>query len=147
MDSPASRHPPVLGWLVAFTRWDPLQDLLALQERIHRLSGTDEAGWMPPVDIYETQDRYVVTAEVSGLLREDLQIQLQDGKLTLRGERRSGEASAVRFERVERGHGRFMRAFVLPHAVDASAVTADLQNGVLTILVPKTSDRHQVEID
>jgi HSP20 family protein len=132
---------------VAFTRWDPLQDLLALQERIHRLSGTDEAGWMPPVDIYETEDRYVVTAEVAGLSRDDLQIQVQEGKLTLRGERQAAEQSSVRYERVERGHGRFARAFVLPHAVDASAVTADLQNGVLTITVPKRSDRRQVEID
>jgi HSP20 family protein len=132
---------------VAFTRWDPLQDLLALQERITRLAGTDEAGWTPPVDIYETDDRYVVTAEVAGLAREDLQIQLQDGKLTLRGERRAGDASAVRFERVERGHGQFARAFVLPRAVDASAVTADLQDGVLTISVPKLADRRQVEID
>jgi HSP20 family protein len=132
---------------VAFTRWDPLQDLLALQERINRLAGTDEAGWTPPVDIYETEDSYIVTAEVAGLAREDLQIQLQDGKLTLRGERRSSDASSVRFERVERGHGRFARAFVLPRAVDASAVTADLQNGVLTISVPKISDSRQVEID
>lgn len=131
---------------MAFTRWDPLQDLLALQERIHRLSGADEAGWTPPVDIYETDDRYVVTAEVSGLAREDLQIQLQDGKLTLRGERHACEATSVRFERVERGHGRFARAFALPHAVDATAVTADLQNGVLTITVPKRTDRRQVEI-
>jgi len=137
----------VLAWPVAFTRWDPLQDLLALQERIHRLSGTDEAGWTPPVDIYETEDRYVVTAEVAGLSREDLQIQIQDGKLTLRGERQSGEAASVRFERVERGHGQFARAFVLPHAVDQTGVTADLQNGVLTIMVPKRSDRRQVEID
>lgn len=132
---------------MAFTRWDPLQDLLALQERINRLAGTDEAGWTPPVDIYETEARYVVTAEVAGLAREDLQIQLQDGKLTLRGERQSGEAASVRFERVERGHGRFVRAFVLPRAVDASAVTADLQDGVLTISVPKLADRRQVEID
>jgi HSP20 family protein len=131
---------------VAFTRWDPLQDLLALQERIHRLSGTDEAGWTPPVDIYETEDRYVVTAEVAGLSREDLQIQILDGKLTLRGERQPGQVSSVRFERVERGHGRFARAFVLPNAVDASGITADLDNGVLTITVPKRSDRRQVDI-
>ena len=136
----------MLAWLVAFTRWDPLQDLLALQERIHRLSGTDEAGWMPPVDIYETEDHYVVTAEVAGLAREDLDIQIQDGKLTLRGERQSCETSSVRYERVERGHGRFARAFVLPRAVDASAITADLQDGVLTISVPKRSDRRQVDI-
>jgi HSP20 family protein len=132
---------------VAFTRWDPLQDLLALQERIHRLSGTDEAGWMPPVDIYETEDRYVVTAEVPGLSREDLDIQIQEGKLTLRGVRQSSDTSSVRFERVERGHGRFARAFALPRAVDPAGITADLQDGVLTISIPKKSDRRQVEID
>ena len=132
---------------MAFTRWDPLQDLLALQERIHRLSGTDEAGWTPPVDIYEAEDRYVVTAEVAGLSREDLQIQIQDGKLTIRGERRAGECSKIRFERVERGHGRFARAFALPHAVDSTSITADLENGVLTVTVPKRSDRRQVEIE
>ena len=136
----------MLGWHVAFTRWDPLQDLLALQERIHRLSGTDEAGWTPPVDIYETEDRYVVTAEVAGLSRDDLQIQIQDGKLTLRGERQASEVPAVRFERVERGHGRFARAFVLLHAVDAAGITAALENGVLTVTVPKRSDRRQVDI-
>ena len=131
---------------MAFTRWDPLQDLLALQERIHRLSGTDEAGWTPPVDIYETEDHYVVTAEVAGLSRDDLQIQIQDGKLTLRGERQPGECASVRFERVERGHGRFSRVFALAHAVDSTGVTADLQHGVLTITVPKRTDKRQIDI-
>jgi HSP20 family protein len=132
---------------VAFTRWDPLQDLLALHERINRLAGTDEAGWMPPVDVYESSDRYVITAEVAGLSREDIQIQIQDGKLTLRGDRPPGEARSVRFERVERGHGRFARTFVLPHPVDSSAVTADLQDGVLTIFVPKLFDRRRIDIE
>jgi HSP20 family protein len=137
----------MLGWSVASTRWDPLQDLLALHERITRLAGTDEAGWMPPVDLYESPDRYVVTAEVAGLAREDIQIQVQDGKLILKGERQPRDAQAVRFERVERGHGRFVRTFVLPHAVDPSAVTADLQNGVLTILIPKLGDRRRIDIE
>jgi HSP20 family protein len=137
----------MLRWHVAFTRWDPLQNLLALQERINRLAGTDEAGWMPPVDIYETSDRYVITAEVAGLAREDIQIQIQDGRLTLKGERQAREPQSVRFERVERGHGRFARAFVLPHAVDPSGVTADLQNGLLTIFVPKLFDLRRIDVD
>ncbi len=137
----------MLAWLVAFTRWDPLQDLLALQERINRLAGSDEAGWTPPVDIYEMADQYVVTAEVAGLSRDDLQIHIQEGKLTIRGERQSGDATSVRYERVESGHGRFTRAFVLPHPVDASGITADLENGVLTVTVPKLPDpRRQVDI-
>jgi HSP20 family protein len=140
----------MLGWIVAFTRWDPLQDLLALHERINRLAGTDDAGWMPPVDVYEASDRYVVTAEVAGLARDDVQIQIADGKLTIRGERPSRDAqetASVRFERVERGHGRFIRTFVLPHAVDPAAVTADLDNGVLKISVPKVFDRRRIDVD
>jgi len=137
----------VLRWHVAFTRWDPLQDLLALHERINRLAGSDEAGWMPPVDLYEAPDRYVVTAEVAGLSREDIQIHIQDGKLTLRGERPPHDAESVRFERVERGHGRFNRTFVLPHPVDPSAITADLQDGVLTVDIPKLFDHRRIDIE
>jgi HSP20 family protein len=136
----------MLGWGVASIRWDPLQDLLALHERLNRLAGADEAGWMPPVDVCETADRYLITVEVAGLSREDVQVVVQDGKLTLRGERQAGDVRSVRFERVERGHGRFVRTFVLPGAVDASAVEADLQNGVLTIAIPKVSDRRRVDI-
>jgi HSP20 family protein len=132
---------------VAFTRWDPLQDLLALHERINRLAGSDEAGWMPPVDIYEAPDRYIVTAELAGLSREDIQIQFQDGKLSLKGERPPQDLQSVRFERVERGHGRFARAFVLPHAVDSAAIRAELQDGVLTVTVPKAFDRRRIDVD
>jgi HSP20 family protein len=131
---------------VAFTRWDPLQDLLALHERINRLAGTDEPGWMPPVDLCETPDRYIVTAEVSGLTQDDIQIQIQDGKLTLRGERRAREPQSERFERVERGHGRFARAFVLPQPVDVAGISADLENGVLTVTIPKALDSRRIDV-
>ncbi len=136
----------MLRWDVAFTRWDPLQDLLALHERFNRLASADEAGWLPPVDVYEVPDRYVVTAEVAGLSREDIQVQIQDGKLSLKGERQPREFESARFERVERGRGRFARTFALPQPVDASGVTADLQNGVLTVVVPKAEDRRRVDV-
>ncbi|RPJ71607.1 MAG: Hsp20/alpha crystallin family protein [Acidobacteria bacterium] len=136
----------MLRWDVAFTRWDPLQDLLALHERLNRLAGADEPGWMPPVDLYETADRYVITAEVAGLTRDNIDIQVQDGRLTLRGERPQRGAEAGRFDRVERGHGRFARAFVLPQAVDVSGITADLRDGVLTIEVPKVFDKRVVDV-
>lgn len=132
---------------MAFTRWDPLQDLLALHERINRLAGSDEAGWMPPVDLCEEPDRYVVTVEVAGLSRDDIQIQIHDGKLTLKGERPPHDLESVRFERVERGHGRFTRSFLLPHAVDPSAITADLESGVLTIDIPKVFDRRRIDVE
>ena len=136
----------MLRWGVAFTRWDPLQDLLALHERINRLAGTDEAGWMPPVDLRETPDRYIVTVEVAGLERDDVQIQIQDGKLTLRGERRPSDRQHERFERVERGHGRFIRTFVLPHPVEVDGISADLRDGVLTVSVPKSFDRRRIDV-
>jgi HSP20 family protein len=131
---------------VAFTRWDPLQDLLALHERINRLAGTDEPGWMPPVDLRESPDRYIVTAEVSGLSQDDIQIQIQDGKLTLRGERKPRESQSERFERVERGHGRFSRTFVLPQPVEVGAINANLQDGVLTVTIPKLFDRRRIDV-
>ncbi len=137
----------MLRWTVASTRWDPLQDLLALHERLNRLAGADEAGWMPPVDVSESPDCFTITAEVPGLSREDIQLTVQDGKVTLKGERPSSNARSVRFERVERGHGRFNRTFALPAAVDASAVAADLRDGVLTITIPKASGRRRIEIE
>lgn len=137
----------MLRWIVAFTRWDPLQDLLALHERINRLAGTDEAGWMPPVDLRETPEQFVLTAEVAGLERDDIQIQILDGKLTLRGERKPREPQSERFERVERGHGRFARTFVLPQAVKVDAISADLQDGVLTVSIPKLFDRRRIEVE
>jgi HSP20 family protein len=137
----------MLRWTVASTRWDPLQDLLALHERLNRLAGADEAGWMPPVDVSESPDGFTITAEVPGLSREDIQLTVQDGKVTLKGERPPCDARSVRFERVERGHGRFNRTFALPAAVDASAVAADLHDGVLTITIPKASARRRIDID
>jgi HSP20 family protein len=137
----------MLGWAVASTRWDPLQDLLALHERLNRLAGDDEAGWMPPVDVAESPDRFTITLEVPGLSREDIQVTVQDGKLALKGERPADDARSVRYERVERGHGRFSRTFALPGATEAAAVEADLQNGVLTVVIPKVSGRRRIDID
>jgi HSP20 family protein len=122
---------------VAFARWDPLQDLLALNERMNRLAGLDAPGWVPPVDIYETRERYVLTAELAGLSREDFQIQVHEGKVTLKGQRPSQPPCCEQYHRVERGHGQFSRSFLLPLPVDTTAISAELANGVLTISIPK----------
>lgn len=124
--------------VVAFARWDPFRDLLTLQERMDRLSGEYAAGWAPPVDLYETSDRYEVIVEVPGLSRDQIQIHLQDGTLTIEGERGSPDVSCEQYHRVERGHGRFSRSFQLREPIEASAITADLRDGVLTVSVPKT---------
>ena len=125
---------------VAFVRWDPLRDLLALQERMERLSGSEAAGWTPSVDVYETADAFVVTAELPGLARADIDIRFHDGHLTLQGTRRKADVPCERFHRVERGHGTFFRRFALPTTVDPEAISADLKDGVLTVIVPKAAD-------
>ena len=81
---------------MAFTRWDPLRDLLALQERMERLSGVEAAGWTPPVDLYETSDAFIVSAELPGLSREDIDIRFHDGQLTLQGTRRKPDVPCER---------------------------------------------------
>ncbi|MEW5981172.1 MAG: Hsp20/alpha crystallin family protein [Acidobacteriota bacterium] len=122
---------------VAFSRWDPLHDLLTLHERLNRLHVEDPPGWTPAVDLYETVDRYVISAELPGLSREAISIELHDHTLLIRGERQVAEVCGVRFHRLERGHGKFVRTFTLPQSAGADGITAEYGDGVLTILVPK----------
>ena len=125
---------------MSFTRWDPLRDLFALQERIERMADAGAAGWTPPVDLYETTDRYVLIAELPGLTRDDIDIQVQDGTVTLQGRRRSPPVPCERYHRVERGHGAFRRRFSVPVPIDTQGVSADLKEGVLTVTLPKSGD-------
>jgi len=122
---------------VAVSRWDPLRDLLALHEQIGPLLGNDAPGWSPPVDLYETRDGFVLTVEVPGLSRSDLDIQAEEHRVTVRGERPHGQVPCEQYHRVERGHGSFQRTFALPEAIDVGGVAADLKDGVLTIQLPK----------
>ncbi len=124
---------------MAFARWDPIRDLLAIQQRLDRFA-PGPAGWTPPVDVRETADAYVVTAELPGLKREDLDIQIDNDQLTISGVRREREMTCEQFHRVERGHGSFSRTFHLPIAVDAERIAADLREGVLTVICPKSGD-------
>lgn len=122
--------------VVAFTRWDPISDLLTIQQRLDRFHAS-ASGWSPPVDVLETSEHYMITAELPGLRREDLQIRVSDGWLTLSGVRRERDLPCEQYHRVERGHGTFSRAFQLPMPIDADHITADLREGVLTVTCPK----------
>jgi HSP20 family protein len=129
---------------VAFTRWDPLRDLLALHEQIGQLVGTDAPGWTPPVDLYETATAFVLTAELPGLTRDQVEIHAEDSRIVIRGARSAGACKDVpceQYHRVERGHGPFSRAFQLPEPIDVDAITADLKDGLLTITIPKSTGR------
>jgi HSP20 family protein len=120
---------------VAFARWDPIRDLLAIQQRLDRFA-PGQAGWRPPVDLHETDEAYVLTAELPGVGRGDIDIQLHDDRLTLSGARPERSA-CEQYHRVERGHGTFSRTFELPQPVDAARISADLRDGVLIVTCPK----------
>ena len=124
---------------MAFVRWDPLQDLLAVQQRMTRFT-TGPSGWTPPVDVLETPDQYVVMVELPGLTQDDVQLQHHEGRLTISGVRRERESSCEQFHRIERGHGSFSRTLQLPLPVEAERITADLRDGVLTVTCPKLND-------
>jgi HSP20 family protein len=126
---------------VAFSRWDPFRDLLALHEQIGQLVGTDAPGWTPPVDLYETSGAFVLIAEVPGLSRDQIEIQAEESRVVLRGERDTGQVPCEQYHRVERGHGPFSRAFVLPEPIDVEGVAADLKDGLLTVTIPKAGGR------
>ena len=125
---------------MAFSRWDPLRDLLALQEGIGQLVNADAPGWTPPVDLYETPSAYVLTAELAGLPRHAVDIHAEEHRIVIRGER-TDTTACDRYHQIERGHGRFSRTFALPEVIDVDAVTADLKDGLLTVTIPKAGDR------
>ena len=128
---------------MAFSRWDPLHDLLALHERLNRLGVDDAPGWTPAVDLYETPDRFVLSLELPGLTRDHIKIEIQHDTLVVRGERPVRHEEGARYHRVERGHGAFARSFMLPLPVDVEAVAAEFLDGVLTVVVPKLAIRQR----
>ena len=119
---------------------DPLRDLRAWQERLERLAAQHGTAWAPPIDVYETEDRYVITAEVPGVSRDDIDVAVQDNHLRLRGTRPSdANDDAPHFHQVERGHGSFERTFRFAEPVETERISADLRDGVLTISLPKAA--------
>ncbi len=126
---------------MAFARWDPLQDLLALHERLNRMAGERAPGWAPAADVYETADHYLLSVELPGLSRDDFQISVQEGKVVIKGVRPQQARADDQFHRVERGRGPFLRSFALPQPIDETRISADLRNGVLSISIPKLAAR------
>ena len=116
-----------------------MRDLLTMQERLESLFGRATPGWVPPVDLSERPDRYVLAVELPGLDREDVSLNFDGGTLTVRGQRTGEDCCPERYQQLERGQGPFSRSFQFAVPVDAGAITADLAYGVLTITVPKVS--------
>jgi len=138
-------------------RWDPLQELLAMSNRLNRtvndpyVQRTEDSygAWAPPVDIFERQDQLVIRAEVPGVHKEDMDVRIENGVLTLHGERKEErEEKDVNTHLMERVYGSFTRSFSLPTTVDPTRVTAAYKDGVLEVTVPKveTAKPKKVEI-
>lgn len=107
-------------------------------------------GWLPAVDIHEDSEGLTFTAEVPGFSKEGLNISVEDGTLTISGERdRQDEEEGRQFHRVERSYGRFERSFSLPANVDPANISASLKNGLLTIAIPKRDEAkpRQIAVD
>jgi HSP20 family protein len=143
--------------MATMTRWDPFQDLRSAQEEmaqmspmlahalgLHTQQGSGRAtpmAWAPALDISERKDAYLVTAELPGVEAEDLEITLEDGLLTIQGERHfAHDSSEQQFHRVERRYGAFRRSITLPAHVIAEGIEATADNGVLQIVVPKMEE-------
>lgn len=131
---------------MAFARWDPVRDLLAIQLKMERLPAPTPQGWVPAADLCETADAYIVTAELPGVPRNQIRIDVHDGQLTLHG-RRDARVACEQYHQVERGHGEFSRSFRLPHTIQAERVSAELKDGVLTIVVPKGAPQGPRHVD
>lgn len=141
--------------------WDPFKNLITLQDRMNRLfDETMEGGrktelvkagaWAPPVDIFENETEIIMSAELPGIDMKDVDVQVRENTLTLKGERRMEKAEQKEnYHRVERVYGSFMRSFTLPSTVDQEKITANYTRGVLEIRLPKTakSKPTQIKID
>ena len=134
---------------MALVRWDPTRELDSLQGEMNRLFSTffdtPKTGgnggarrWIPPMDLVETQDHFVLKADLPGMGEQDVSIELENNVLTIAGERKTEhEEQHEGFYRLERATGSFSRALTLPEGIDAEAVTAAFDNGVLTVRIPK----------
>jgi HSP20 family protein len=140
--------------MASVTRWDPFRDLLSIQDEMNTLfnraygerapgEGAEQRQrlWAPALDIAEQKDAYLVQVELPGVRPDDLDITLEDGLLTIQGERRfTQESSEQQFHRIERRYGRFRRSITLPTQVQADAIEASFEDGLLTVRVPKAEE-------
>jgi len=141
---------------MAITRWDPFRDVLALQNRMNSLfqeynrgegDALSTAAFVPPVDIYEDEHKIVLKLEVPGMKESDLDIQLENNVLTIRGERKfEKEEKEENFHRIERRYGSFYRSFTVPNTVNAESVKASYEAGVLRLELEKRPEAKPKQI-
>ena|SRR3972149_737277 len=145
---------------MAIVRWNPLDDILSLQRRMNKIfednflgkksSGDEELSsglWSPSVDIYETESDIVLKAELPEVNQKDIQINIEDNVLSLKGERKfEKETKEENFHRIERSYGSFSRSFTLPGSINKEKVKASYKNGVLKVTMPKKEESKPKQI-
>jgi len=144
---------------MAIVRWTPVRDMLGLQEEMNMLFGdffggdrrTEETKflrWTPRVDIAEQNGGYELVADLPGLKKEDIKIEIEDNMLTLRGEKKLEEEKKDKNYRLcERYYGEFVRTFTLPENVDRDGIVAEFKDGVLKLEIPKTEKAKPKQIE
>ena len=136
---------------MTLVRWDPSRELEEMSDRLNRMFSRQSlpqangketmvvADWVPSVDVSETDGDYQIQAEIPDVKREDVKVTLEDGVLTIQGERKQEkEEKGKKYHRIERSYGRFVRSFTLPDLVDEEKVKAEFKDGVLNLQLPKS---------
>jgi HSP20 family protein len=139
---------------MALIRWEPARELNSLQSEMNRLfntffdtplpngGATGQRRWLPAMDLVESEDDFVLRADLPGLSEEDVNIELEDNVLTISGQRKGEhEERKEGFHRVERAYGSFARSLTLPEGVNAEAIKASFDRGVLEVRIPKPEER------
>jgi HSP20 family protein len=139
---------------MALIRWEPVRELNTIQNEMNRLfntffetppaGGAADTGrrWLPAMDLAETEEDFVLRADLPGLSEKDVNIELEDNVLTVSGERKTEhEERKEGYVRVERASGSFSRSLTLPEGVDPERITASFDRGVLEVHIPKPEQR------
>jgi HSP20 family protein len=145
---------------MALIRWDPFRDLLSLQDRMNRLfeesmtrdkvfeEAFTSGVWSPVVDIYETDTSVILKAELPGMTKDDIVIEISENNLILKGERKfQKDIKEENYHRIERSYGTFSRSFTLPDTVDRGKVSASFKEGILEITIPKIEGAKPKQIE
>jgi len=136
---------------MTLVRWDPFRELEDMSDRLNRMfsrpalptaNGKETmvvADWVPSVDVSETEEGYQIKAEIPDVKKEDVKVTLEDGVLTIQGERKQEkDETGKKYHRVERSYGSFVRSFTLPDLVDEEQVKAEFKDGGLNLHLPKS---------
>jgi len=143
---------PEMSTWPSFDRWASLRDEMNRLFDLPTMSNLARqaqlfSNWTPALDLYQTVDNVVAVVELPGMRKEDINISLHDGMLTIAGERQSSSGEGESAERTERFSGKFRRSISLPTRVDASKVSATYKDGILTVTLPKAEEAKPKKVE